>query len=579
MKYFYNISNLQELKKAYRENVVRFHPDRNGGTTTAQFQEMQNEYEKAQRIISEGGKIGPQTQDADTSAQNARYSRSQSSRSHTSSSSSSQRQTKTAEQRERERKEREAQWRARHAEAEQKARTEFEAKDRCMKEAAKSDADCIKWAKILKPIYHYCYYSSDGKDSAKQKANIRANVQRMARHFFRGVTFNFCGSGWSPRLSWEDGPSAWEMEKHREDFDLFRGRTWHAAGVSEDYGHSEPRKGGETFRYMYGSIDDGLRFERKFSADTRLKVVLIIQRLFPQFQTEKEANFSLSDLDTLYHYMQIDEGKLKMASGTYLVDRMIHIDSIVRFFAKFWTYDIESDYVRATTDTEANKKAQAFADAFAESMNTAKQTAEAFAEAIKTVNNNKKENNNNNQNTINMETSKNNNSSSFFANVTNLADLTAQFQNLALQFITDPEKMNALRIEYLRMKDELSKASEAPQNEAPQQEAPKTEEKTVEPWLSIVDYSEKSFVVTGFGEPEDLDKGHQYKYIQRYFLARFEKVAPKRCSVNVNLRDGLRGIVISKKSLDDVQKLVDKMNKKERPQYDANFGKKEEKAA
>ena len=47
MKYFENVETLEELKKEYKKQVLKLHPDLNmEKDTTKEFQEMQNEYER-----------------------------------------------------------------------------------------------------------------------------------------------------------------------------------------------------------------------------------------------------------------------------------------------------------------------------------------------------------------------------------------------------------------------------------------------------------------------------------------------------------------------------------------------------
>lgn len=47
MKYFVNCKCLEDVKKQYKTLCMELHPDVSGKDTTAEFQAMQNEYEKA----------------------------------------------------------------------------------------------------------------------------------------------------------------------------------------------------------------------------------------------------------------------------------------------------------------------------------------------------------------------------------------------------------------------------------------------------------------------------------------------------------------------------------------------------
>ena len=52
MKYFKNVTNLQELRSQYRTLAFKFHPDKGGDT--AIMQEINAEYEKLSRFLIDG---------------------------------------------------------------------------------------------------------------------------------------------------------------------------------------------------------------------------------------------------------------------------------------------------------------------------------------------------------------------------------------------------------------------------------------------------------------------------------------------------------------------------------------------
>lgn len=70
MKYFANVHNADELRKAYRQHVINMHPDRGGNEE--EFKAMQAEFEQLKKQYQNGTAYTYESRHTETAEERAR---------------------------------------------------------------------------------------------------------------------------------------------------------------------------------------------------------------------------------------------------------------------------------------------------------------------------------------------------------------------------------------------------------------------------------------------------------------------------------------------------------------------------
>lgn len=231
MKYFNNITTLDELKKKYREYCLTMHPDKGGNK--AAFQEMSAEYEQAAKGMN-GTK-----QHAQEEAKR-----------------------QEAEARRREKEEEEAKARA-WQEEERKRREEEERREaeRIAKAQEETRAAVRAWAHILERMPETISgkirgsYFTDNKSRAAYVAIVKRNVKAVINHYFPGlkVSVTISGAIWKEdfSISWVDGPSVEELRKTCKELSFFIPSHYESDPYA-DYGSYCNNEGTAPWREAFG---------------------------------------------------------------------------------------------------------------------------------------------------------------------------------------------------------------------------------------------------------------------------------------------------------------------------------------
>lgn len=243
MKYFANINNADELRKAYRQHVINMHPDRGGNEE--EFKAMQAEFETLKKQYQNGTRF-EQYAHTETAEERAR------------------RQAEEAREREEW-----ARW-----EAEERARREQEEREkaeRIRKAQEVSRAAVRAWAAILERVsvdktgQKARYYRfTDKKEAAAFVAATKRNIVRVINHYFPGLKVKVTISGeiWKEKfiIKWEDGPSEKQLRDTCKELAFFIPSVYCCADPGEDYGHHEERESTAPWREAYGQalgdVDD-----------------------------------------------------------------------------------------------------------------------------------------------------------------------------------------------------------------------------------------------------------------------------------------------------------------------------------
>jgi len=291
MKYFANINNAEELRKAYRQHVINMHPDRGGNEE--EFKAMQAEFEQLKKQYQNGTRREQYTH-TETAEERAR------------------RQAEEAREREEW-----ARW-----EAEEKRRREQEEREkaeRIRKAQEESRAAVRAWAAILERVAvdktgekARFYRFDDKKQAAAFVAATKRNIARVINHYFPGLKVKVTISGeiWKEKfiISWEDGPSEKQLRDTCKELDFFVPSCYCCPDPWEDYGHHEERHSTAPWREAYGQalgdIDD-FETARTLSEEGKEQAEEFAARYFKNWNSEAKNGEKLAaTFGEFYAYMK-----------------------------------------------------------------------------------------------------------------------------------------------------------------------------------------------------------------------------------------------------------------------------------
>lgn len=297
MKYFANINNADELRKAYRQHVINLHPDRGGNEE--EFKAMQTEFEQLKKQYQNGTARTCESRHTETAEERARR--------------------EAEEQREREEW---ARW-----EAEEKARREQEEREKAerIRKAQEENRAAVRaWAEILERVSvdktgekaRY-YRFDDKKQAAAFVATTKRNIQRVINHYFPGlkVKVTISGEVWKEKfvISWEDGPSEKQLRDTCKELEFFV-PSYYESDPYADYGDYQTREGSAPWREAYGQAlgDIGdFKTARTLSEEGKQQAEEFAARYFANFDPKSEADkfaANLQELSDLLKAAGIAEG-------------------------------------------------------------------------------------------------------------------------------------------------------------------------------------------------------------------------------------------------------------------------------
>jgi hypothetical protein len=272
MKYFANIHNADELRKAYRAHVITMHPDRGGNEE--EFKAMQAEFETLKKQYQNGTAYTYESRHTETAEERARR--------------------EAEEAREREEW---ARW-----EAEEKARQEQEKREeaeRIRKAQEESRAAVRAWAQILERIpatvsgKKRAYDFTDKKACAAYIAATKRNIKAVINHYFPGLDVKVTISGeiWKEKFSiaWEDGPTADELRETCKELEFFV-PSYYTSDPYADYGEYRERKESAPWREAYGGgLGDATDYDtaRTLSEEGEEQAANIAAGIFADFDPAK----------------------------------------------------------------------------------------------------------------------------------------------------------------------------------------------------------------------------------------------------------------------------------------------------
>lgn len=364
MKYFANIHNADELRKAYRAHVITMHPDRGGNEE--EFKAMQAEFETLKKQY-QNGTAYTYTQHQETAEERARR-----------------------EEEEAREREEWARW-----EAEEKARREQEEREkaeRIRKAQEVSRAAVRAWAGILERVAADAtgqkarfYRFNDKKEAAAFMATTKRNIKAVINHYFPGlkVSVKISGEIWKEKfiISWEDGPSVQTLRDTCKELAFFLPACYHCADIGEDYGHYEEDHETAPWREAYGQalgdIDD-YETARTLSDEGKQEAEALAARYFANFDPKSDAPKFAASLQELINMAKAagfyKETKItnifRQLTGNYYGDMYGVCDKITGEVSRRQLADVLAEHVAVTvTEKEkADRRAAEFRPRYGEAL-------------------------------------------------------------------------------------------------------------------------------------------------------------------------------------------------------------------
>ena len=338
MKYFKDITTIEEIKKQFRALSIKLHPDRPTGNAE-EFKAMMTEYNDIMRNFEQAKERAEAEAEARRQAEE-------------------------------------------YAKAEAKRKAEEE-------EAARKAAEAMrpviaKWSAILERVPEKNRYS---KPTAAYSAAVKRNIKAVFAKYFPGVkvSVTLTNKVWSEKaqITWTDGPTVEDVEKVAE-FRHFVSSE-HVCDPYADYGDDVEITYNKAWREAFGEIEaQRFEFVRDFSEFGKAEVLEKIREILPQFVDvdDRRGTAKVSESDTyklveLFGFLYKYNGMYKdlsdeerEAANSFDCDHMTHrrecfhlessnyyggetpINDVIKLFRQYYT-------VSASASQKAKEEADA----------------------------------------------------------------------------------------------------------------------------------------------------------------------------------------------------------------------------
>ena len=171
------------------------------------------------------------------------------------------------------------------------AKKRKEAEEKAKREAAER-VIINKWRKLLRAI-------PEGAKDATRKAALKNNVKVIFNHYFPGVKVSVSDTSkcWceSSSITWTDGPTVEEVE-NIEELRYFIARYYEVDPYA-DYGDYHRRECWQEWRELFGAwSDDRIKYERVLSPEAAAAFRAEIEKACPQFSgVADDAEVTITD--------------------------------------------------------------------------------------------------------------------------------------------------------------------------------------------------------------------------------------------------------------------------------------------